>query len=106
MNTDKEPRRNNLTAPTWRGLSVCRIPTHRDALWCTSGWRPDESGRGRHECLRHGGPTSKCEVLAWCLNLRAEKTSVGRRKRQSAVPGSTLEVQVYSEEGDQAGMLY
>jgi hypothetical protein len=24
--------------------------------WCTSGTRPDESGRGRQECLRHTIP--------------------------------------------------
>src|ERR1035441_4413600 len=34
-------------------LSVCRVPTPRDALWSTAGKRPDESGRGRHECRRH-----------------------------------------------------
>ena len=28
----KEPRKSTLSAPTWRGLSVCRVPTHRDAL--------------------------------------------------------------------------
>src|ERR1035437_10207380 len=39
--------------PTWRRLSVCRVPTPRDALWSTPGRRPDESGRGRHECRRH-----------------------------------------------------
>jgi len=39
--------------PTWRRLSVCRVPTHRDAFWSTSGRRPDESGRGTHECVRH-----------------------------------------------------
>src|SRR5674476_1669844 len=39
--------------PTWRRLSVCRVPTLRDALWSTPGRRPDESGRGRHECRRH-----------------------------------------------------
>src|ERR1039458_9556056 len=50
----KEPCRNKLTAPTWRRLSVCRVPTHRDALWCMSGGRPEGAGRRRHECLRHG----------------------------------------------------
>src|ERR1019366_1668643 len=47
-------RRN---VPLWRRLSarlsVCCVPTPRDALWSTPGKRPDESGRGRHECLRH-----------------------------------------------------
>src|ERR1019366_3649991 len=38
---------------TWRRLSVCRVPTPREALWSTPGQRPDESGRGRHECRRH-----------------------------------------------------
>ena len=39
--------------PTWRRVSLCRVPIPRDAFWSTPGKRPDESGRGRHECLRH-----------------------------------------------------
>jgi hypothetical protein len=27
--------------PAWRRLSVCRVPTPRDALWSTSGRRPE-----------------------------------------------------------------
>src|ERR1017187_2138075 len=56
-------RRNKLTAPTWRRLSLCRVPTHRDALWCMSGGRPDESGRGRHECLRHGAKQANVKLF-------------------------------------------
>src|SRR5437879_2012527 len=36
----------NAQREAWRRLSVCRVETRLDA-------RPDESGRCRHECLRH-----------------------------------------------------
>src|ERR1035438_3656070 len=36
----------------WRRLSAPL--TSGDALWCPSGRRPDESGLGRRERLRHG----------------------------------------------------
>ena len=43
--------------PAWRGVSLWRAqgapPTARDALWSTPSRRPDESGRGRQDCLRH-----------------------------------------------------
>jgi hypothetical protein len=39
--------------PAWRRVSLCRVPMSRDALWSTPSRRPDESGRGRQECLRH-----------------------------------------------------
>src|ERR1035441_5643799 len=46
-----------LQPPTWHRVSLCRVPTPRDALWKTPGKRPDESGvpsgPGRPECLRH-----------------------------------------------------
>jgi hypothetical protein len=49
------------------GQRVNRCP-YRDPGPARSKKRPDESGRGRHECLRHGGPRSQCEViLAWLL---------------------------------------
>src|ERR1035437_6210138 len=49
----KEHQKITSQPPTWRSLSVSRVPTPRDALWSTPGRRPDESGRGRHECRRH-----------------------------------------------------
>jgi len=41
----------------WRSLSGCRVETRLDR-------RPDESGRCRHECLRHAD--------GCCLTLRLE----------------------------------
>src|ERR1035437_4779605 len=66
----KEPCRNKLTAPTLSRLSVCRVPTHRDALWCMSGGRPDESGRGRHEWLGHRPPAPTRSSPAFASELR------------------------------------
>ena len=48
---------------TWRRLSVCRVPTPRDACRACSKERPEESGRSRHECLRHMAHL----LLGFCL---------------------------------------
>src|ERR1035441_3066474 len=54
-------------------LSVCRVPTPRDALSTMPGRRPDEWGRGRHECpMPLSFPKSgySAEVVGQVGNLR------------------------------------
>src|ERR1035441_5508643 len=73
------------------GLSVCRVPTHRDALWCMSGGRPDESGRGRHECLRHGPPAPTRSSPAFASELRYACLLLVALRSQAAVPCACLQ---------------
>src|ERR1035437_10024275 len=62
------PPQDQLTArrgprPPWSGLSVCGVPTLRDALSCACGRRPDESGRGREEGPRPGGQETTAKLF-------------------------------------------
>ena len=52
--SNKEPRKNNSSA-TDVAQTLSRTLSLR---------RPDESGRRRHECLRHEVHAAKCEVIS------------------------------------------
>ena len=66
----RQRTRITLQSSTWRRVSLCRVPTQRNAFRSTPGRRPDESGRGRQECPRHVGSRSQREViLARCLSV-------------------------------------